>query len=196
MTRPPTRKEITHERIVDAASRALRKYGYAGVAVAEVMKDAGLTHGGFYAHFASREALLVEAIEHAGKSAVSRFRTNFDARRADGMRPFRAYVETYLDDAFLAHPETGCPVAALCSEMPRQTPEVREASSARVRRMIEVLRQMLPEGFPPEQAALVVGSLIGAMQVARAVGSLEEGRAVLAASRAALIAQYDPQSLA
>src|SRR5258708_20431950 len=67
MSRPPNaRKEETHDRIVDAAARAIQRHGYAGVGVADVMKEAGLTHGGFYAHFDSREALLVEALERAG----------------------------------------------------------------------------------------------------------------------------------
>src|SRR5437667_169840 len=60
------RKDVTHERIVDAAARAIRRSGYAGTGVADIMKDAGLTHGGFYAHFASREAMLAEAADRAG----------------------------------------------------------------------------------------------------------------------------------
>src|SRR5215207_9268938 len=67
----PSRKEASHERIVDAASRAIRRSGYGGTAVADIMKDAGLTHGGFYAHFASREAMLAEAADRAGAEAVA-----------------------------------------------------------------------------------------------------------------------------
>ncbi len=59
-------KEATHERIVEAAARAIRRSGYNGTGVADIMKDAGLTHGGFYAHFASREAMLAEAADRAG----------------------------------------------------------------------------------------------------------------------------------
>ena len=67
----PSRKEATHERIVEAAARAIRRSGYDGTGVAEIMKDAGLTHGGFYAHFASREAMLAEAADRAGAEAVA-----------------------------------------------------------------------------------------------------------------------------
>ncbi len=67
----PSRKEATHERIVEAASRAIRRNGYDGAGVADIMKDAGLTHGGFYAHFASREAMLAEAADRAGAEAVA-----------------------------------------------------------------------------------------------------------------------------
>ncbi len=66
MAGPASRKELSHERIVDAAARAIRREGYAGVGVADVMKEAGLTHGGFYAHFPSRDAMLVAAMERAG----------------------------------------------------------------------------------------------------------------------------------
>ncbi len=74
---PNSRKHETHERIVDVAARAIRRHGYAGVGVADVMKEAGLTHGGFYAHFDSRDALIVEALERAGRDsgeAVTRAR--------------------------------------------------------------------------------------------------------------------------
>src|SRR4029077_6863857 len=68
---PNSRKEETHERIVDAAARAIRKHGYTGVGVADVMKDAGLTHGGFHAHFDSPDALLVEALERADRRSLA-----------------------------------------------------------------------------------------------------------------------------
>src|SRR5437879_9620658 len=67
----PRRKEVTHERIVEAAARAIRRSGYGGTGVADIMKAAGLTHGGFYAHFASREAMLAEAADRAGAEAVA-----------------------------------------------------------------------------------------------------------------------------
>ena len=67
----PSRKEATHDRIVDAAARAIRRSGYNGTGVADIMKDAGLTHGGFYAHFASREAMLAEAADRAGSESVA-----------------------------------------------------------------------------------------------------------------------------
>src|SRR6266568_2626624 len=72
MKRAATRyKEATHERIVKAAARAIRRSGYNGMGVADIMKDAGLTHGGFYAHFSSREAMLAEAADRAGSESVA-----------------------------------------------------------------------------------------------------------------------------
>src|SRR5205085_4768226 len=125
----PGRKEATHERIVEAAARAIRRSGYNGTGVADIMKDAGLTHGGFYAHFDSREAMLAEAADRAGAEAVAA-----SARIAASAPPQRALTElvrAYLSKAHLEHVETGCPVAALGSEMPRQAPEVRRAATRR-----------------------------------------------------------------
>ena len=101
MNSQPTRKELSHDRIVEAAARAIRQHGYAGVGVADVMKDAGLTHGGFYAHLASRDALLVEAIERAGRGSSSFIGHRIEALREAGASPFRALVESYLDDRLL-----------------------------------------------------------------------------------------------
>src|ERR1700733_716007 len=98
---PNSNKEDTHERIVDVAARAIRKYGYAGVGVADVMKEAGLTHGGFYAHFESRDALLIEALERAGRQSYESMRRATDRRLEAGQSEFRALVENYLADGHL-----------------------------------------------------------------------------------------------
>lgn len=191
MNSTPTRKDLSHDRIVDAAARAIRRYGYAGVGVADVMKDAGLTHGGFYAHFASRDALLVEAIERAGHGSASLIGSRIDALREAGASPFRALVESYLDDRLLKALDAGCPVAALCSEMPRQTPHVRKASSERVQALVRYVGRCLSPSIPAEQASVIAATLVGSLQVARAIGSASAGKAVLAASRGSLLAQYD-----
>src|SRR5438477_9743768 len=108
-----SKKEETRERILRAAARAIRKHGYEGVGVAEVMKEAGLTHGGFYAHFDSRDALLVEALERAGRESFDAVARAAERRSAKGVSAFRSLVETYLADRHLESLDTGCPVAAL-----------------------------------------------------------------------------------
>ena len=123
MAGPASRKELSHERIVDAAARAIRREGYAGVGVADVMKEAGLTHGGFYAHFPSRDAMLVAAMERAGRDGAARMTQSIARRRAEGASPLRALVEGYLSETHLTSCEGGCPISALASEMPRQSPE-------------------------------------------------------------------------
>src|ERR1700753_186274 len=108
---PNSHKEETHERIVDAAARAIRKHGYAGVGVADVMKEAGLTHGGFYAHFESRDALLVEALERASRDSAAIVARVAEQRAAKGVSAFRSFVETYLAEGQLGAPEKRCPTA-------------------------------------------------------------------------------------
>ena len=187
---PNTRKEDTHELILDVAARALRRDGYAGVRVADVMKEAGLTHGGFYAHFPSREALLVEALARAGRESATAVQRAAEAKRAKGVGAFRSLVETYLGDRLLGSMETGCPVAALGSDMPRQSLAVRQASALRVERLIEAVRNTMP-GASRATAAVITATMVGALQLARALGDNDEGRAVLAAAREALLRQHE-----
>jgi len=187
---PNSRKEDTHEHILDVAARAIRREGYAGVRVADVMKEAGLTHGGFYAHFPSRDALLVEALARAGRESAVAVARAAEAKREKGISAFRSLVETYLADRHLGSRESGCPVAALGCEMPRQSKAVREASAERVQRLIVAVRETLPAGTR-SAAAVVTGTLVGALQLGRALGDNAEGRALLAATRKSLLQQYD-----
>ena len=187
---PNTRKQETHERIVDVAARAIRRHGYAGVGVADVMKEAGLTHGGFYAHFDSRDALLVEALDRAGRESGEAVTRAVERRAAKGVSAFRALVEAYLGDEHLASLETGCPVAALACDMPRQSDAVREASAARVRRLVAGVQSALPHASRAT-ASVVAGTLVGTLQLARALGANADGRALLSAARKALVQQYD-----
>jgi len=166
----PSRKEATHERIVAAAARAIRRSGYGGTGVADIMKEAGLTHGGFYAHFPSREAMLVEAADRA--SAES---TAVSAQVAASVPPrqaLSALVQRYLSKAHIDNPENGCPVAALASEMPRQTRRVRKAATRHIKEMIEVVARQLPDRGKVdahERALVTVATMVGAVELARAV---------------------------
>lgn len=191
MDKQPTRKEISHERIVETAARAIRRGGYDGVGVADIMKEAGLTHGGFYAHFASRNALLVEALERAGKTSAASIARQTEARKEKGVSPLRALVDSYLSDSHLKATDAGCPVAALVSEMPRQAADVRKASAARVRALVNRVQQALPARASADQAFVIAGTLVGTLQLARAIGSIEQGKAMLAATRKSLLHQYD-----
>ncbi len=166
---PNSQKEATHERIVDVAARALRRNGYAGVGVAEVMKEAGLTHGGFYAHFDSREALLVAALERASLESYETVARVAEQRAAKGVSRFRSLVETYLADEYLESLEIGCPIAALGCEIPRQSEVLREASAVRVQRLIASVRAALPESSLAA-ARVVAGTLVGSRLLARALG--------------------------
>lgn len=166
----PSRKEATHERIVEAAARAIRRSGYDGVAVADIMKDAGLTHGGFYAHFASREAMLAEAADRAGAetlAASARIAASTPAATA-----LRSLLQAYLSKEHVQDAEHGCPVVALGSEMPRQAPAVRRAATRRIKEMIDLVARQSPDWGQPgahERALVVVATMVGALLLARAV---------------------------
>ncbi|MYN11090.1 TetR/AcrR family transcriptional regulator [Pseudoduganella aquatica] len=165
-----SRKEATHQRIVEVAARAIRRSGYAGTGVADIMKEAGLTHGGFYAHFASREALLAEAADRAGAEAV-RMSADIAAAAPPG-KSLRALMEAYLSQQHVDAVEYGCPVSALGSEMHRQAPEVRHAATRHIKEMIDLVARQLPDWGTPEahqQAMFMVSSMIGTVVMARAV---------------------------
>jgi TetR/AcrR family transcriptional regulator, transcriptional repressor for nem operon len=165
-----SRKDATHERIVAAAARAIRRSGYNGTGVADIMKEAGLTHGGFYAHFPSREAMLVEAADRA--SAES---TADSARIAASVPPrqaLSALVGRYLSKAHIESAEDGCVVAALASEMPRQTRQVRKAATRHIKEMIDLVARQLPnwgKANAHERALVTVATMVGAVELARAV---------------------------
>ena len=188
---PATRKQLTHDRILDTAARVLRDSGFQGVGVADIMKRVGLTHGGFYAHFPSRDALLAEALLRAGQDRRARLQRSITAGEARAGNPFRALVESYLSERHLRSPDSGCPVAALASEMPRQSEAVRAAAATRVESLVEAVRATLPPDQPAEAAAVIASQLVGALQLARTLGDNARGRRHLAAARHFLLEQFD-----
>jgi len=170
--KPPTgkTKETTHARIVDAAARAIRRSGYNGTGVAEIMKDAGLTHGGFYAHFPSREAMLAEAADRAGADGVAMMEQV--AAKVPPQQAVDAMMRTYLSKEHLKTIETGCATAALCSEMSRQAPAVRRVATRRIKEMIDLVARQSPDWGQPgahEHALFTVAPMVGALVLARAV---------------------------
>ena len=163
-------KEASHERIVSAAARAIRRSGYDGTSVADIMKEAGLTHGAFYAHFASREAMLAEAADRAGAESVAA-----SARVMATMPPEKALaslLRAYLSKEHVAQAELGCPAAALGSEMPRQAPAVRRAATRRIKEMIDLVARQSPDwgqAGAHQRALATVATMVGALVLARAV---------------------------
>ena len=163
-------KEASHERIVSAAARAIRRSGYDGTGVADIMKEAGLTHGAFYAHFASREAMLAEAADRAGAESVAAAASAAANVPAD--KALAAMLRAYLSKEHVEHAELGCPVVALGSEMPRQAPEVRRAATRRIKEMIDLVARQAPDWGQPgahERALATVATMVGALLLARAV---------------------------
>jgi len=181
-----SKKQETRERILRAAARAIRKHGYEGVGVAEVMKDAGLTHGGFYAHFASRDALLAAAVDQAGAESTENL-----SRAVAAAKPgaeLMALIDTYLDDRHVAAPEhgLGCAIAAAGSEVPRQQAEVRRAASRRIKELIGFVERQFPEWgkrVARDKAMGIVAGMVGALMLARAVDDPQLSKAIRKSAR-------------
>ncbi len=165
-----TAKEASHERIVDVAARAIRRSGYDGTGVADIMQEAGLTHGAFYAHFASREAMLAEAADRAG--AQSNAATAAAVANVAPQQAMETLIRSYLSKTHQDATETGCPIAALVSEMPRQSPEVRRAATRRIKGAIDLIAQQSADwgqAAAHERALVIAATLVGSLALARAV---------------------------
>ncbi len=181
-------KHETHERIVKTASVKLRERGAHGIGVADLMKDAGLTHGGFYAHFASREALVIEAFAYAMDRSTARWR-----RTAEELAPerrFAAIIEAYLTAAHRDNPGYGCAVPALAAEIAREGIKTRKAFSAKLDQMIDMLAEQMPRrsGKAARRHAMAsLATMVGAIILSRASGAGELSDDILAAGRDALL---------
>lgn len=163
-------KEASHERIVSAAARAIRRSGYDGTGVADIMREAGLTHGAFYAHFASREDMLAEAV---GRACTESAAAAADAVAGAPLgKALESMLCAYLSREHVEHAEMGCPLAALGSETPRQAPEVRRVTTRHIKEMIDLLARQSPDWGQPgahEQALVTIATMVGALLLARAV---------------------------
>jgi TetR/AcrR family transcriptional regulator, transcriptional repressor for nem operon len=158
-------KAASHERIVKAASRRMRRDGIDSVSVADLMSEAGLTHGGFYRHFDSRDDLVAEAIGTALAQGSKRIHAEANV---GGPEALAAVIDGYLSRLHRDQPETGCAVAALPTDIARTNARARAAYSRQVRRYIELLAG-LTSGRDTDHAHLILAALVGALVLARAV---------------------------
>src|SRR4051812_43294345 len=133
----------THARIVKKASVRLREKGAHGIGVADLMKDAGLTHGGFYAHFDSREALVIEAFAYAMDRSTDRWRQL--AGQAAPDQRLATFVDFYLSQQHRDNPGHGCAVPALGAEIARESPKTRKVFAAKLDQMIEMMSEQFPD---------------------------------------------------
>jgi TetR/AcrR family transcriptional repressor of nem operon len=173
-------KAATREKILDLAAARLRREGLAGNAVHRLMRDAGLTHGGFYVHFSSKEALDIAALERAmdglGNPAQALPK---NLSRAESRKQLSA---RYLARSHRDNPETGCPLSALLSEVAHGSTAFREAYAACVAQSLLNRQQELGETPPGEDIALVALAL-GGLALARALPDKTTSDAVLRACR-------------
>jgi TetR/AcrR family transcriptional regulator, transcriptional repressor for nem operon len=180
-------KQRSHERIVEIAARRIREHGTQAPGVAEIMGEAGLTHGGFYKHFASRDDLVAEAARHALADGA---RLTAEASGGD-VDPLRAFVDIYLSPDHRDDPGTGCAVVALGADAAHGSEPVRDAYADRVRGFVGTLTALRPSSGDPDadrrHATTAMTALVGALLTARAVGDPVLSAQILADVREELL---------
>ena len=186
-------KQETHARIVKKASVRLREKGAHGIGVADLMKDAGLTHGGFYAHFDSREALVIEAFAYAMDRSTERWR-KIAEQTPPGER-LATIVDTYLSPTHRDDSGHGCAVPALSAEIARESPKTRKAFASKLEQMIDMVADQIPDlprKAARKQAAAALATMMGTLVLARVAGSGEFSEEILAAGREAVLGRPAP----
>jgi TetR/AcrR family transcriptional regulator, transcriptional repressor for nem operon len=164
----PEHKIETHEKIVKDASRRVRAEGLNGAAVAAVMRDAGLTHGGFYKHFASKDELLIESLKEGFRDIIASL--VHAAEQSPPGEAWKAIVKAYLRPEMCEHPERGCPLATLAPELARADKRMKPRIVAE---LVNYRSQMLP--FMPGRRTVdkeraffaIFSTMIGAVEIAR-----------------------------
>lgn len=168
------------EKILATAAKLFREKGFDGIGVADLMKAAGLTHGGFYGHFASKEDLMVQACERA----VDELLQAGEARRANSNEDaFTNFLKNYLSIEHRDNPGAGCLMAALGAEASRQNPTVRAAFTAGAKRLANALTAIIPapnKKKARENALITLSMLVGAQTIARALDDEDVSQEVLA----------------
>ena len=181
-------KQETHARIVRKASVRLREKGAHGIGVADLMKEAGLTHGGFYAHFDSREALVIEAFGYAMDRASEHWR-NMTAEIPPEKR-LAAIVDAYVSAAHRDDPGRGCAVPTLGAEIARESAKTRKAFAAKLDQMIDLVADQIPDVPRKTARRLAMGTMatmMGALVMSRVAGGGELSDEILASGREAAL---------
>jgi TetR/AcrR family transcriptional regulator, transcriptional repressor for nem operon len=181
-------KAETHTRIVSVAAKRFRELGLEGIGVADVMKEAGVTVGGFYKHFGSRDELVVEALAAAFKDLDV-----WEEHTAD----MAHLLQNYLTEAHRDVPGTGCAMGALVGDMTRGSKSARALYTARVKRSLAFFSALLPSNPPSDKrgrALLILSALLGAINLSRAVSDPNLSREILHGVREELIGLVKPES--
>jgi TetR/AcrR family transcriptional repressor of nem operon len=174
------------ERILEVASRLFRERGLDGVGVADLMQEAGLTHGGFYGHFASKEDLMAQACARTFANSAGKWAKL--CARDDG-KAVSAIAKSYLSTRHRDHPGGGCAVPTVAVEAPRHGRKVRHAVSEGVRLLVEVLAGAMPgksRAAKRRMALVSFASMVGAVVLARAVHDAELSEEILSAVSASI----------
>ncbi len=187
----PEHKERTHRRIVKSASRQLRKRGLNGPAVATLMKATGLTHGGFYKHFSSRDDLVVEAVEESLRELTQ---TLTDAAKHSGSEDgWKAMVTTYLSLERCDRADIGCPIAALAADIARTAPAMKQSISRAILKFRSELIPFMPGRSAEEKGAnflMLMTSMVGTIALARTMPEQAVRQRILDTMRERLLKSF------
>jgi TetR/AcrR family transcriptional repressor of nem operon len=167
------------ERIVETAARMFREYGFDGVGVDAIMNGAGLTHGGFYGHFGSKDDLAAEAVTRALRRGVE---------KQSGYTKLRDLIRGYLSERHCADRANGCAIAALGADMARQGEGIRRGLTAHVHAQLDRLTGLLRHGTAAsrrKRAIMALTGMVGALTLARAVDDPALSKELLATAREA-----------
>ena len=157
-------KQETHAKIVKKAAVLLREKGAHGIGVADLMKEAGLTHGGFYAHFDSREALVIEAFAYAMDRSTERWRKIAEQTPPD--KRLATIIASYLTPVHRDDPGHGCAVPALGAEIARESPKTRKAFAAKLEQMVDMMTDQVsgvPRKAARKQAVATLATMMGTL---------------------------------
>lgn len=181
MAKSQAEKAQSRERILAVASRRFREDGLEGIGVAELMAEAGLTHGGFYGHFGSRDQLVTAALARA----LDENEAEKDKKERHGRAGLIDYVEGYLTPEHRDGPGTGCAVGALVGDLARADSETRALFSTRFARYLAWIEALLERHgqHGREEAAFVLSTLVGALTLSRAVSDPELSKLILSGAR-------------
>jgi TetR/AcrR family transcriptional repressor of nem operon len=190
MRKSRTETAQTRERIVAGASALFRARGLANVSVAELMANAGLTHGGFYAHFESRDELVAEAIRFALLQSAERI--YLSALKAGDKPGYSKLIQRYLTPEHRDHPEAGCALASFGADVARDGGAATGVFSEGFRQLIDLLARLSPERSGKARRAhvlSVISALSGALVLARSVDDADVSRDILDSVRTTLLAE-------
>jgi TetR/AcrR family transcriptional repressor of nem operon len=184
MKYPAEQKAETHEKLVNTAAQSFRQHGSQGEGIASLMRNLGLTHGGFYRHFESKEDLYIQAVTRAFQQAGDRMVAA--ANKAPKGSELHAIIECYLSLEHLEHAGQGCVIAALAAEIARQAPEVRTRINSALKTYMNRLLPFLPGSSAAEkrrQFFILFPAMAGVMMTARAITDSSARREILATAR-------------
>lgn len=180
----PEHKEQTHRRIVETASKEFRAHGYEGVGIAKLMSALELTHGGFYAHFADKEALIEEASVSALDQTLNVMLAGLEAGG------FPAVLDYYLSEAHRDNAAVGCLLPALAAEIARRPTSSRDAFTTKLSEAYSAIADYMPgrtRGQQLEKVSVMFASLVGAVSLARAVSDPALSQTILHSTREHLL---------